>query len=338
MAHRGNVAIPKGHTMERSGAPPAPPSASSDAAADAPAAVTDLASTTPVGAAPGPQDTVAATAEAGSAPHALGAAFFDLDRTLIAGASPAVLAVAAWRAGMLEGSVLAQDGFRALAFRLFGASDETSAKSRDRALEMIAGSSHDDVMGLNEVVIPRLLDSIRPESHNLIEMHHDAGRETWIVSASPQEIVGALASALGMTGGIGTRGEVVDGLYTGQLDGPFVYGEGKVEAIDTLTNERGYDLRLCYAYTDSVSDLPMLEAVGHPVAVNPDSALESVAWQRGWPIVIFSRRTKRAIKTTTALSGAIGLASATYVAGRRHGRILEAAESARSNRRWLQRS
>lgn len=267
-----------------------------------------------------------------------GAAFFDLDRTLIAGASPAVLAVAAWRAGMLDGSVLAQDGVRALAFRLFGASDETSAKSRDRALGMIAGSSHDDMLGLNEVVIPRLLDSIRPESHNLIEMHHDAGRETWIVSASPQEIVGALAAALGMTGGIGTRGAVEDGLYTGELDGPFVYGEGKVEAIDDLAATRDYDLRLCYAYTDSVSDLPMLEAVGHPVAVNPDSALESIAWQRGWPIVIFSRRTKRAIKMTTAVSGAIGLASATYAAGRRHGRIIEAAESARTSRPWSLRS
>lgn len=267
-----------------------------------------------------------------------GAAFFDLDRTLIAGASPAVLAVAAWRAGMLDGSVLAQDGLKALAFRLFGASDETSAKSRDRALEMTIGASRDDMLGLNEVVIPRLLDSIRPESHKLIEMHHEAGRETWIVSASPQEIVGALAAALGMTGGIGTRGEVVDGMYTGMLDGPFVYGEGKVAAIDGLAGERGYDMRLCYAYTDSVSDLPMLEAVGHPVAVNPDSALESVAWQRGWPIVIFSRRTKRVIRMTTAISGAMGIATATYAAGRRHGRMVEAAESARGSRRWSLRS
>jgi HAD superfamily hydrolase (TIGR01490 family) len=264
-----------------------------------------------------------------------GAAFFDLDRTLIAGASPAVVAVAAWRAGMLDGSVLAQDGFKALAFRMFGASDETSAKSRDRALEMTKGASREDMMALNEDVIPRLLNSIRPESHNLIEMHHEAGRETWIVSASPQEVVGALAAALGMTGGIGTQGEVVDGLYTGRLDGPFVYGEGKVEAIERLAGDRDYDLRLCYAYTDSVSDLPMLEAVGHPVAVNPDSALESVAYQRGWPIVIFSRRTKRAIKMTTAVSGALGLASATYAAGRRHGRIIEAAESTRDGRRWM---
>lgn len=261
-----------------------------------------------------------------------GAAFFDLDRTLIAGASPAVLAVAAWRAGLLPGKMLARDGFKALAFRLFGASDETSIKSRDRILEMTRGASQDDMLGLNEDVIPQLLDNIRPESNNLIEMHHEAGRDTWIVSASPQEIVGALAAALGMTGGIGTRGAVIDGAYTGELDGPFVYGEGKVTAIERITRDRDYDLRLCYAYTDSVSDLPMLESVGHPVAVNPDSALESVAHQRGWPIVIFSRKTKRAIKVTTALTGAAGLATATYLTGRRHGRIVEAADSARGTR------
>lgn len=260
-------------------------------------------------------------------PGTRAAAFFDLDRTLIAGASPAVLAVAAWRAGLLDGRVLAQDGVKALAFRLFGASDETSVKSRDRVLEMIRGASEDEMLALNEDVIPKLLESIRPESHNLIEMHHEAGRDTWIVSASPQETVTALGAALGMTGGIGTRGAVVDGAYTGELDGPFVYGEGKVEAINDLADDHDYDMRLCYAYTDSVSDLPMLELVGHPVAVNPDSALESVAHQRGWPIVIFSRRTKRAIKVTTAVTGAAGLATVTYFTGRRHGRIVEAADA-----------
>ncbi|MBY5164326.1 HAD family hydrolase [Salsipaludibacter albus] len=262
------------------------------------------------------------------------AAFFDLDRTLISGASPATFAIAAWRNGLLDGRVLARDGVGALMFRLFGASDETSVASRDRILEIVGGTRRDELMALNEEVIPALLDKIRPESHGLIEMHHEAGRDTYIVSASPQELVGALASALGMTGGIGTRAEVVDGLYTGRLDGPFVYGEGKTEAIGMLADDRDYDLRLCYGYSDSASDLPMLELVGHPVAVNPDSALESVAQQRGWPIVIFSRKTKRVIRTTTAISGALGLASATYAAGRRHGRTLEAAELARSSPAW----
>lgn len=262
------------------------------------------------------------------------AAFFDLDRTLISGASPATFAVAAWRAGLLDGGVLARDALGAVLFRLFGASDETTAASRDRMLEIGRGARRDEFLALNEVVIPTLLDKIRPESHGLIEMHHEAGRETWIVSASPQELVGALAAALGMTGGIGTRAEVVDGAYTGRLDGPFVYGEGKSEAITDLADEQGYDMRLCYGYSDSASDLPMLELVGHPVAVNPDSALESVAQRRGWPIVIFSRRTKRVIKATTAISGALGLASTTYAVGRRHGRTLEAAEIADDRSGW----
>lgn len=265
------------------------------------------------------------------------AAFFDLDRTLISGASPATFAIAAWRAGLLDGGILLRDAVGAVAFQMFGASDEASAASRDRILEIVTGTRRDELIALNEEVIPTLLEKIRPESHGLIEMHHEAGRDTWIMSASPVELVEALASALGMTGGIGTRAEVVDGQYTGRLDGPFVYGEGKTKAIATLAAETGYDLRLCYAYSDSASDLPMLEQVGHPVAVNPDSALESVAQQRGWPIVIFSRRTKRVIRTTTAISGAIGLASTTYAVGRRHGRTLEAAEMARGGSGWTWR-
>ena len=126
---------------------------------------------------------------------------------------------------------------------------------------------------------------------------------------------------------------MVDGRYTGRLDGPFCYGSGKAEAIEKLAAERGYDLNLCYAYSDSASDLPMLELVGHPVAVNPDAALESVARERGWPMVIFSRRAKQVVKVTTAVSGAAGLAATTYALGRRHGRLHLEAAHGRSLRR-----
>ena len=103
-----------------------------------------------------------------------------------------------------------------------------------------------------------------------------------------------------MTGGIGTKAVVVGGRYTSELDGSFVYGQGKAEAIQKLVAERGYDLSRSYAYSDSVSDLPMMELVGHPVAVNPDGPLEDVAHDRGWPIVVFARKTKRAIALGTA--------------------------------------
>jgi hypothetical protein len=107
---------------------------------------------------------------------------------------------------------------------------------------------------------------VRLESRGLIDLHHDAGRDTYIVSASPIEIVDDLADAMGMTGGIGTVAEIVDGVYTGRLAEPFCYGEGKARAIEKLAEEKGYDLRLSYAYSDSAGDLPFLEMVGHPVA------------------------------------------------------------------------
>ena len=135
------------------------------------------------------------------------------------------------------------------------------------------------------------------------------------MSAAPQEIVEPLAHSLGMTSGIGTRSVVVDGVYTGELDGPFCYGEGKVQAMRELADWQGYDLSQCYAYSDSASDLPMLEAVGHPVAVNPDGKLERHARRHGWPIVIFSQRTKSVIRRTAASVATVGIASASFAAG-----------------------
>jgi len=219
------------------------------------------------------------------------AAFFDLDRTLISGSSAYTFGVAAWRAKMLPTRQLVGDAAGALVFRLAGASDDKTSKVRDRILGAVQGVAQDDLVALNGTVIPTLLEKVRPEAKTLIEMHRKAGRHTYIVSASPIEVVDPLARALGMTGGIGTRSAVVDGIYTGELDGPFVYGEGKSVAIKALAAEKGYELDRCYSYSDSASDLPMLEAVGHPVAVNPDSALEAVARRRAWPIVIFHRRT-----------------------------------------------
>jgi HAD superfamily hydrolase (TIGR01490 family) len=262
------------------------------------------------------------------------AAFFDLDRTLISGSSAFSFGIAAWRNKLIPTGELLSDAVNAFTFKLVGATDERSEAVRDRILHAVEGAQQSDLLALNEQIIPRILEKVRPESRGLIEMHHEAGRETWIVSASPIELVDPLAKALGMTGGIATRSEVRDGRYTGQLDGPFVYGEGKREAIQTLADERGYDLRLSYSYSDSASDLPMMEMVGHPVAVNPDRPLESVAHQRGWPLVIFSRRTKQVVKTTTASAGAAGLATATYLLGRRHGRIGAEAHRGRTLRPW----
>lgn len=250
-----------------------------------------------------------------------GAAFFDLDRTLIRGASAFAFGMAAWRNDLVPPGELLRDAVNAAIFRLTGGSDERSEATRERILSAVAGRRVDELQQLADDVVPTLLAKVRPESRGLLEMHAEAGRDRYIVSATPQELTDPLADSLGLEGSIGTTSEIIDGCYTGELEGPFVYGTGKAEAVEKLAAERGYDLRLSYVYSDSSSDLPMLELVGHPVAVNPDRSLESVAHQRGWPIVVFSRKAKRVVKSTTAAAAAIGLASGTYFLGRRHGRI-----------------
>ncbi len=243
------------------------------------------------------------------------AAFFDLDRTLISGSSAFVFGVAAWRAGLVPPGQFTRDAFGAIAFRFTGASDDTSTGVRDRILGAVKGVAFDDLVALNVDIVPKLLERVRPEAERLIEQHRHAGRATYIVSASPVELVEPLAKALGMTAGIGTRSKIVDGLYTGELAGPFCYGEGKVEAIAEIARWEGLDLQQCWAYSDSASDLPMLRAVGHPVAVNPDAKLERIAGTEGWPMVIFSKRTKAVVRRSTQAVGAIGVAGAAFAAG-----------------------
>lgn len=257
------------------------------------------------------------------------AAFFDLDRTIISGSSVFTFGYVAYHAGLLPRRELVRDLLSAVVFQFSGASDEKSEAVKNRILDSIAGTRVEDLRHLGGEIIPRLLDGVRRESRGLIDLHDDAGRDTYIVSASPIEIISDFAAALGMTGALGTVAEVVDGVYTGGLAEPFCYGEGKAIAIKKLAAANGYDLDLCYAYSDSGSDLPMLEAVGHPVAVNPDRALEAVAYHRGWPIVEFSRTRKRVITRTTAAISAGGIALATYALGRHHGK----ASATRARRR-----
>ncbi len=248
----------------------------------------------------------------GSGPSA---AFFDLDRTLISGSSAFTLAVQARKVGLVSTRDFARDAGGALVFKLFGASDGTSDEVRKRILGAVAGQRQVDLQGLNAEILPRLIERVRPEAKRLLERHRRTGRDTFIVSAAPQEIVEPLAQALGMTGGIGTRSIVENGIYTGELAGPFCYGDGKVEAMQALASWNSYDLAQSYAYSDSASDLPMLEAVGHPVAVNPDSKLERHARRNGWPIVIFSQRTRSVIRRTLSGVATIGVGLGGFALG-----------------------
>ena len=255
-------------------------------------------------------------AVAGSGPSA---AFFDLDRTLIAGSSAFALATAARKMKMMPTHELLRDAMTAATFKFRGDHDTGAAdNARDRVLGFIEGQRQDDLSALNVRVLPALLGKIRPEARRLVDMHRHAGRATYIVSAAPQEIVEPLAASLGMTGAIGTRGAVVDGVYTGALDGPFCYGAGKVEAMLELARWDGLDLGQCYAYSDSASDLPMLEAVGHPVVVNPDGTLERHARRRGWPIVHFSQRTRAVFRRAAAGMAATALTAVGFAGGMRY--------------------
>ncbi len=249
------------------------------------------------------------------------AAFFDLDRTLIQGSSIVLWAMAAWRAKMLPGAPMFRIAAKGIIFRLTGGSDEKSQQAMQLALGLVRGAARSEMLELADDIVPSLVSKVRPESKNLLDMHGEAQRDLYIVSASPIEIVSNLADQLGLAGGIGTVAEVGnDGRYTGELTSPWVYGQAKAEAIRKVAAERGYDLRLCYGYSDSSSDLPMLELVGHPVVVNPDRTLAKIARTRGWPVVEFRSRAVEVTKYGLLGGAAAGGMVGSYYLGRYHGR------------------
>ncbi len=248
------------------------------------------------------------------------AAFFDLDRTLMSGSSAYHFGKASYREGLLPLPRLVADGLSTLVFRFLGASDARSEATRDRILESVAGVGAETFRRMSPTVVDELLGRIRPEAQALLDMHVEAGRDVYIISASPVEIVSLLAEALEISGGLGTESEIVDGVYTGRLAAPFCYGEGKAEVIRKLVADRGYDLAQCYAYSDSASDLPMMLIVGHPVAVNPDRAMTAVAHRRGWPVVEFNRQAKQVAKLSVAGALTAGGAAGGWVLGARHER------------------
>jgi HAD superfamily hydrolase (TIGR01490 family) len=237
-----------------------------------------------------------------------GAAFFDLDKTLIEGSSAVHFGRAAYKAGVIGRRQILANLWANVEYRLKGSTDEGTEELRARILEAIAGQRVVDLARLGPDVLTTLLPRIYPEMLRTAYAHQDAGRPAFIVTAASQEIAEILANVLVLDGGIGMRSEIRDGVYTGRLDGPPTYREGKAEAIRQVAEEHGIDLSRSYAYSDSESDLPMLRAVGHPVAVNPDAALERVAREEGWQIMRFDTLAGR-IKLGAAV-GIVGLLGA----------------------------
>jgi len=246
------------------------------------------------------------------------AAFFDLDKTLIAGSSGMQFARVATRHGIVSRSQLASWAVEHLRYRLRGTTDERTAEVLRVARELIAGVPARTLERMNPEVMAAILPRVYPQMLDEVYAHQDAGRPTFIVSAAGDGVVEPLARVLGMEGGIGTRYEVgADGSFSGRFDGPFVYGPGKVEAMEAFAAEHKIDLDASYAYSDSLSDLPMLRAVGHPVAVNPDPPLAEIAKQEGWQTMRFERLGRRLVALAVTLLATVGGFGASRIAARR---------------------
>ncbi len=236
------------------------------------------------------------------------AAFFDLDKTLMAGSSGMVFARVANRHGIVARSQLVRWGWDHLRYRLRGITDEQTNAVVSVARRVFAEVPEREIDRMAPELLAGILPRIYPQMLDEVHHHQDVGRATFIVSAAGNDLVRTLAAVLGMEGGIGTRWEVGPaGAYTGHMDGPFVYGDGKVEAMRQFADEHEIDLGASYAYSDSASDLPMLRAVGNPVVVNPDDRLLAVARAEGWRVMRFERLGRRlAIIGAAALAAAVG--------------------------------
>lgn len=250
------------------------------------------------------------------------AAFFDLDKTIIAKSSTLAFSRSFYQGGLINRRAVLRSAYAQFVYLVGGADHDQMERMREYLSAMSAGW---DVAQVREIVAETLHTLINPliydEAATLIEDHHLSDRDVVIVSTSGSEVVEPIGALLGADRVLATRLVVAEGRYTGAIDF-YAYGPHKASAIRELAAEQGYDLAQCYAYSDSVTDVPMLEAVGHPYAVNPDKALRREAVDRGWPILVFNRPVslrrrmpQMGMPSTRALVGsAVAAAAATGMA------------------------
>ncbi|HUZ55408.1 MAG TPA: HAD-IB family hydrolase [Streptosporangiaceae bacterium] len=249
-------------------------------------------------------------------PDLLAGAFFDVDNTLMQGASIYHFARGLAAHKMFGASDLVKMAIGQMIFRIRGSenADRIDA-AREAALAFVAGHKVVDISSLGEEIYDdTMADRIWEGSRQLTQAHLEAGQRVWLVTATPVELAGILARRLGLTGALGTVAEASDGVYTGRLVGGLLHGEAKAVAVRALAEREGLDLAECSAYSDSINDLPMLSLVGHPNAVNPDPQLRALAKERGWPIHDF-RKGRRATIIAIPVAAGAGVIAGGLAAG-----------------------
>src|SRR6478609_11270418 len=249
------------------------------------------------------------------------AAFFDVDNTLMQGASIFHLARGLYRRRFFTSREIASAAWKQAKFRVIGSEDpDDVADAQASALAFIEGHTVLELEQLGEEIFDEAMATrIWPGTRALAQLHLDQGQRVWLVTAAPIEIAGIIARRLGLTGALGTVSEHENGVYTGRLVGDMLHGPANAEAIKALAAREGLDLSRCSAYSDSFNDLSMLSLVGHPCAVNPDARLRAHAKQQGWRIRDYrtGRKAARAGVFTAAVAGAATGAVAAGLAVRR---------------------
>ncbi len=244
------------------------------------------------------------------------AAFFDLDKTVISRSSVFAISPAFYREGLLTGRTMMRGVYRQILYSLFGADEDTMESARSAMLELTKGWEQDRIVEIvNDVLEGAISPIVYEGALELIDEHKRAGHEVFIVSSSPREIVEPLAGFVGVNRVISTVARVEDGRYTGELEF-YSYGPYKADKIHEIAIGEDIDLKASFAYSDSITDLPMLECVGNPTAVNPDRALRRIAGERHWDVVDFQKQVMlRSRIPTPPLGPTVGVAASVAVVG-----------------------
>ncbi len=249
-------------------------------------------------------------------PDTLAAAFFDVDNTMMMGASIFYFARGLAARDFFDSRDLLKFGWQHITYRLRGLEDPNGMRNaREAALAFVAGREVAEIVRFGEEIYDeRMAEQIYSGTLALAQQHIDAGQRVWLVTATPVELASIIARRLGLSGALGTVSEVRDGRYTGHLVGDPLHGPAKAAAVRALAEREGLDLSRCWAYSDSMNDLPMLSLVGHPVAINPDPDLKAIARERNWPVKDF-RTARKAARIGVPTAAGIGALAGGVAAG-----------------------